>query len=201
MWLLAEIEVAKIIFLSALMLSSGWLLVRTYRQRRRTIEVAPPNPRSRAGSMPATAERLREAPAEFRRWEAEMRDLARTLSAQFDGKIDVLERLMRDAERQITRLEELGERASRLTSGEPASSLPPGHFARPADAGSHGPSGAKASLRADAPAVRAMAPAARRHEEIYALADSGLTSAAIAARIGSPVGEIELILGLRHTRP
>jgi hypothetical protein len=60
----------------------------------------------------------------------------------------------------------------------------PPHFARPGDA----------------PASRVVSPAIRRQEEIYALADSGLTSATIAGRIGSPVGEIDLVLGLRPSR-
>ena len=37
----------------------------------------------------------------------------------------------------------------------------------------------------------------RRREEIYRLADYGLAVAEIARRVGSPVGEVELILGLR----
>ena len=45
--------------------------------------------------------------------------------------------------------------------------------------------------------VKSKSPTARRYAEIYALADSGLASAAIATRVGSPIGEVELILGLR----
>jgi hypothetical protein len=108
-----------------------------------------------------------------------------------------LERLIRDAERQITRLEELCERAARLRSSDPLPSLSPNlatnHFV-------HQPESAMTGLRAAPSAARAMSPAARRHEEIYTLADSGLDSESIAKRIGSPVGEIDLILGLRQTR-
>jgi hypothetical protein len=39
-----------------------------------------------------------------------------------------------------------------------------------------------------------------RYDEIYALADYGLELAEISQRVGSPVGEIELILGLRGKR-
>ena len=40
----------------------------------------------------------------------------------------------------------------------------------------------------------------QRRQEIYTLADSGLEAAEIARRVGSPVGEVELILGLRQKR-
>jgi hypothetical protein len=40
----------------------------------------------------------------------------------------------------------------------------------------------------------------RRYDEIYLLADYGFDAPAIASRVGSPVGEVELILGLRQKR-
>jgi hypothetical protein len=54
--------------------------------------------------------------------------------------------------------------------------------------------------RAPAETVAAPQPVARRHDDVYALADSGLDSPAIAARLAAPIGEIELILGLRDSR-
>jgi len=165
MWLLAEIEFAKIICLSMLVLTCGWLLARTYRQSSRTARPA--------------------------------RDSS---SAGLDGKIDVLQRLIGEADQRIVWLEALNVHAARLTAGEPSSSPPSHAYARPADHEAPRRGGAKIGLRVDAPALHAASPAARRHKEIYALADAGLASAAIATRIGSPVGEIELILGLRQTR-
>jgi len=47
----------------------------------------------------------------------------------------------------------------------------------------------------DAGTVRTTSP---RHQEVYALADEGLTPAAIAQRTGFSEGEVELILGLRR---
>ena len=99
MWLLADVEVAKIVFLSALVLASGGLLLRTYRQTRRM-------------TRPDGA----------------------SSSARLDGKIEVLQRLMHDADQKIARLEALNERAARLTAGGPSSSLVPHAFAHQADA-------------------------------------------------------------------
>lgn len=43
-------------------------------------------------------------------------------------------------------------------------------------------------------------PADRRYDEIYTLADYGLDAGEIAQRVGSPVGEVQLILSLRGRR-
>ena len=40
----------------------------------------------------------------------------------------------------------------------------------------------------------------QRQQEIYTLADYGYDAAEIARRVGSPVGEVELVLGLRTQR-
>jgi hypothetical protein len=77
MWLLADVEIAKIVFLSALVMTCGWLLVRTYWQPRRTTQSAGSSrwlsrePRLSAAASPPAAL------PEFHRWEAEVRDLAR----------------------------------------------------------------------------------------------------------------------------
>jgi DNA-directed RNA polymerase specialized sigma24 family protein len=42
--------------------------------------------------------------------------------------------------------------------------------------------------------------AADRRQEIYTLADYGFPPAEIARRVGSPIGEVELILGLREKK-
>jgi hypothetical protein len=39
-----------------------------------------------------------------------------------------------------------------------------------------------------------------RYDEIYVLADYGHNAAEIAQRLGSPIGEVELILSLRSKR-
>ncbi len=46
--------------------------------------------------------------------------------------------------------------------------------------------------------VRPAASRPRRQEEIYTLADYGYEPAEIARRVGTPVGEVELILSLRN---
>jgi hypothetical protein len=48
------------------------------------------------------------------------------------------------------------------------------------------------------PASAAAGELARKFEPIWSLAESGLSAEAIAARTGQPVGQVELILGLRR---
>src|SRR5207253_57547 len=97
-------------------------------------------------------------------------------------------------------LEVLSQRASRMHAGPAATSPPTNHIHRPVELSALEPSGRKDGPRFDPPAGRAASSTARQQAEIYTLADAGLTSADIAGRIGSPVGEVELILGLRQTR-
>ena len=126
-----------------------------------------------------------------------MHDLARELSAQLDSKMSALELLIQDAERQIARLDErLGRRpdggSEPATATErPAPLLAP-HITTQAAA-------LASSALVSQPARQASprAPKERRFDEVYALADAGHAPAAIASRVGSPVGEIELILSLR----
>jgi hypothetical protein len=55
-------------------------------------------------------------------------------------------------------------------------------------------------VRRDEPSSEPRPPVATRYQEIYALADEGLDAAEIASRLSSPVGEVQLILGLRRAR-
>ena len=106
-----------------------------------------------------------------------MHEIARELSAQLDSKMRALQSLIAEADRAAARLESATAEASPTTRQPP----PP-----PAD-----------------PALRPLPsePSAERcHDEIYALADYGFSAADIANRVGSPIGEVELILGLRERK-
>lgn len=134
-----------------------------------------------------------DAPAEVVRWEVQMHDIARDLSAQLDTKFGALRTLIAEADRAAARLE--AALAGKTDAAAPVDSRPAtqAEGLRP---GVHGP-----DLRVDQPGEPLRRPSARhRHEEVYVLADYGLSAAEIAGRLGSPVGEIELILGLRDKR-
>jgi hypothetical protein len=135
------------------------------------------------------------------RWEVEMHDTARRLSAQLDAKLGLLQSLILEADRAATRLEDALNRAyPTLPPGSQAESLRPavGHARDIRDQLVTAAAESDLSTPEDEP-PRA-ADRARRREEIYRLADYGFAAAEIARRTGSPVGEVELVLSLRGSK-
>jgi hypothetical protein len=57
-----------------------------------------------------------------------------------------------------------------------------------------------AAPRAAAPTAEASAELARRHGALWEMADRGVTAEAIARATGQPIGQVELVLGLRRPR-
>ncbi|MGH7193752.1 MAG: hypothetical protein ACREJM_09495 [Candidatus Saccharimonadales bacterium] len=192
MQLLAQLEPTTVLFLSGLGLVCAVLLFRTHRQLN-----TPPKGRlspvsSWSKPQPKTpASHHLDQPRGAQRWEVEMHETARELRGQLDSKISVLQHLIRDAAAETARLEAAIDRAAKLDLG----SMRPAPQRQTAPvAAANQPSKRSRSPQEPAPSA---SPTARRYAEIYALADSGLGSSAIATRVGSPIGEVELILGLR----
>jgi hypothetical protein len=162
--------------------SAGFLLLRAHRHLSR--------PRREAGA-PAAAQDWQadrhsagDAPDDLARWEVEMHERARELSAQLDSKMSALAALVAEADRAAARLEAALARPAEAArkSGTQAEAL------------CSPPQGLAASEPADRPPS---SPRGHRHDEIYLLADYGFDSAEIARRVDSPIGEVELILSLR----
>jgi hypothetical protein len=171
--------------------------VRVARQQQRWAEEAK-RPAEDGQSPPAGAGPKGELPGELARWEVQMHETARELAARLDAKLCLLQSLIADADRAARRLEEALERAyPALPPGSQAESLRPA-AANPRE----NPDEAETAM---APAERTAAASelpgnmdrARRREEIHRLADYGFAPEEIARRVGSPVGEVELILSLR----
>lgn len=180
MLLIAALNTSAFALLGAALLLSGVLLFRSQRYfsrlARRTsfsdaLREPPPEP-----DPPALAVSSRKA----ERWEVEMQETARELSARLDSKMSALQHLIRDADRAAARLERAFNPAA-LPNAAPLAeqgSLPPS------------PDGNAAGI----------AGYQQRYEEIYMLADYGYPPEEIAQRIGSPIGEVQLILSLRKKR-
>ena len=165
MILLAKLNDLATLLLVVLAVTTGVLVVRTNRyfaRQRRRGETGDSTTSSPDGQERSEA----DAPDELVRWEVQMHDTARRLSAQLDTKMAALQALIDDADRAAARLE--------AALGRPA----------PSAANTPAPDGPDA-LRP------------RRRDEIYTLADYGYDAAEIARRVGSPIGEVELILSLR----
>jgi hypothetical protein len=184
------------LILGALALVIGWVLLRTYRRLPRQRREEPPLVEV---SRPEEAEQGHhlEAPPEVVRWEVEMHETARALSAQLDSKIGALRALIGEADRAAARLEAArGGSADDGPQTEGEEALGQRRPGTQAEA-------LRASGESDLSTTRAQRWSPRRSgrpspEEVYGLADGGLGSAEIARRLGMPVGEIELVLGLRE---
>jgi len=211
MSLFAQTGILQIFFLIALALVIAILLLRSHRHfSRRSYEqptiVRTPRP------QPSEQAHHLDSPDELGRWEVQMHDIARDLSAQLDSKMSALQHLVQEADRASARLEAALRAAAAddpELQAEPKARPPVGQPDRldwqPTDQAEalksprrRDPSSVASRPARDEPAENL--PAQRRYEEIYTLADYGLEATEISQRVGTPVGEVQLILGLRKQR-
>jgi DNA-directed RNA polymerase specialized sigma24 family protein len=150
------------------------------------------------------------------RWEVGMHETARDLCGQLDSKMGALSALVHEADRAAARLEAAleaaGQRPDQTGAPAPAAGRP-SDSSSPLDPLPPQPANQAEALKSAGAADRLsvsrhvsqeagkLRPSIdERYEEIYLLADYGFAAAEIARRVGSPVGEVELILGLRGKR-
>ncbi len=215
MGLLAQTEFATLSVLMFLVLMIGFFLWRSQRYLARQDNGRLPaahHSRSKAPEQPLPM----NAPDDLTRWEVHMHETARELCGQLDSKMSVLEHLVGEADRAAARLESALETASRPAGQGPArdaAGRPAGYRSDKSDRPSSHPASQAEALKAggagdEAGACRAgrardaepQLALEDRYEEIYLLADYGFDANEIARRVGSPVGEVQLILGLRENR-
>jgi len=186
MSLFAESGLASGLILAAMGLLTGTMLLRTYRNLRRQKKGDAAFQRTLRPQRADRGHNL-DAPGDVARWEVQMHETARELSARLDSKLSALQALIADADRAAARLEAaLGKSldvGSKFGAGPPHAGPQP----RPA-------------TQADAGAIDGRSSSQQHREEIYTLSDYGFDAAEIARRVGSPVGEVELILGLRNQK-
>ncbi len=132
-------------------------------------------------------------------WEVRMHDVARELSAQLDSKMSAwnISFKMPSARSHVLMngwaASQNVVRSRHAAPDRPASRLTP-HISTQAAALTSSPLVRNAAT----PPASPRPTKERRFDEVYALADAGHAPAVIASRVGSPVGEIELILSLRN---
>jgi hypothetical protein len=193
--LVAELTPGAFAILAVVGLMTCMLLVRTQKQ----MKSAGSSHSGSAGRHHAGRQKAKEetqATRQIEQWEVRMHEVARELSARLDSKIMAVELLVREAQEQIARWERLQATAGQ--SATPPVASGPSEAAPAAHSGTQAAALARSSQQR--PHVLAR-PHSRRHQEVYALSDAGQSSAQIAAQLGSPIGEVELILGLRRDQP
>jgi len=125
--------------------------------------------------------------SELQGWQVKMHDMARELTAQLDTKISLLQVLLHDAQQQADRLEQALARAQDTLSDD-----------RRAPAASATNQAAGLSLAGPHVTPRSARSSQRPYAEIFALSDAGHSSRSISERLSTPIGEVDLILGLRR---
>jgi len=213
--LFARIEFSTLFALIAMTMTIGWLLWRSHRYLARQEKGRSPPARTSRRQPPQHGPSL-DAPDDVIRWEVQMHETARDLSGQLDSKMAALGHLIGEAERAAGRLEAALASAPGAPDQSPAAEASTGQRSNTSDKLDPLPSpptdqaeALKSAGAADRVSVAREVtpkvdtqrlPADERYEEIYLLADYGFDAAEIARRVGSPVGEVELILGLRGKR-
>ncbi len=195
--LLAETGLPTLFFLMAMMITIGLLLMRTQRHFSRQSSAQPPLVHTPRPQQETPAHRF-GAPPEMVAWEVSMHDTARDLSAQLDSKMAALEHLIREADRAAARLEAALD-PDELQGVNAAPDRRPGEPPTANQVHSLRTSGSK-PLPDTAPPDPPHTSKEARYQEIYMLSDYGYPPSEIARRVGSPVGEVELILSLRENR-
>jgi len=130
--------------------------------------------RSNAGTSGASPHvpslrEVREVAQQLNDLLAELQDTSRRIAAQIDNRYAKLDALLAEADARIRRLEQLSSAPHPDATPAPRDSAPP------------------------PPAVVIDA----KYQPIYILADQGKTPREIAQELGTPPGEVELILNLR----
>jgi hypothetical protein len=190
---------STLFWLLALGAAAAFLMLRAHTQARRMTQPRLASPRSQSRPTRVVGQAA-EKPLEAQHWEVEMHDTVRAWSAQIDSKLGALQHLIRAAEQAATRLEAVIAESRYLGGPSPPPPAPPVPFER----ASNQADALRASLRpasesrSEHSAGTPSSPSDRPIARIHALADAGYDSAAIAQRVASPIGEVELILGLRR---
>lgn len=177
MWLLANMMQTGM-FLAGMVLLIVILLRRTFRHygRRRSAKRNAEPPLARTPRPSAKSTTLSNAPPDVLGWQVEMHEIAREMKAELDTKMRALQVLIAQARHEADRLEQILTRFESV--GErPLDELPETRRSE-----------SRSSWLPGSP---------DRQAEIFALADQGHSAADIAAQVGTPLGEVELILSLR----
>ena len=125
----------------------------------------------------------------------QIEDVSRRTNALLDTKFAKLDAVVRDADQRIARLEQLlkdldSARTAMAAARQPARTSSDG--VRPRQ---------NAEVRAvpvEEHAAPAAPPSDPRLDQIYGLADTGLSAIKIASEMGMPLGEVEFALNLRR---
>jgi hypothetical protein len=208
--LFAEMANGVIVFVAVVVCTTLFLLVRTSRYFSRSKSPDPSwSSIGRKSEDSAPSERSESVPQEIASWEVEMQEFLREAKAEMNTKMRAMQILTAEADRAAARLEAALRGSPNAASPRRDAAAPelanallkfPGEIkGRGIDLGSLPGNQAESLLVSSVPRTEHSSAQAKK-EEIYTLADYGMVAADIASRVGHPIGEVELILGLREKK-
>ena len=184
-WTMFSLGVVLMIFI---------LMRRSWRYQRENRRSARKAAAIRPDAKPRTP--LVDAPLEVLRWQVEMHDIARELKAELDSKMSALQALIRMAQQQTQQLDTAIQRAEMMgistcrdtletveRLGESPGALPDAMLPR-----------------IDESSVAELIKPSNQRSRVYSLHDDGHDPKSIAERMDLAVGEVELILSVRHPK-
>jgi DNA-binding NarL/FixJ family response regulator len=143
-----------------------------------------------------------EAPIEMLRWQVEMHETARALKGELDSKLAALQALVLMAGQESERLETAIKKAESLDLAAPRDTLARIEgLADPAALASADALARVADAMPQLPTDVAgdLFEADKKTSAIARLLEKGHSADEISRRLGLPIGEIELLLSLRHS--
>lgn len=196
---LPEGATAQLLFLGGLGLLIYILMRRSFRFFTRRAEAGAALPRV-SQTQSKTNQPLHDAPPELARWQVEMYDTTRAYKAEIDSKLCLLQILVGRAQRESQRLEAALARAEALglpvrrdalaqieaLASQPVGNTAAAQFRTASD-----------SCLVGSATSGALPGSSEQRRRIYSLADENRPLADIADRVGLPLGEVEMLLGLR----
>jgi len=143
-----------------------------------------------------------DSPPELLRWQVEMHDTARELKGELDSKLSALQALVLIARQESQRLELAIKSAEELETAPPRDRL--ARIEGLAEPKALANSDSLVQVANEMPPLPAevaadLFVADQRMMEICRLLEKGHPAAEISRRLGLPLGEIELLLSLRHS--
>ena len=126
----------------------------------------------------------------------QLEEVSRRVGAQVDTKFAMLEKVIRDADERIARLEQIPEPsdATKPVAPERKPVRAPQPIAQPP------PAQASVEMPASTETSAPTEPIDPRFQRVYELVDAGDSPIKIAEQLALPLGEVELILNLRTLR-
>lgn len=134
---------------------------------------------------------LIDAPPEILRWQVEMHETARELKAELDSKMSSLQAITRIASEESARLEAAIARAEQLGISPTTDTFDV--IERMANGDSAVGTALDEMTMPDKDLMNRQA--------VFDLADQGLNASAIADSIGAAIGDVELMMSIRHNDP